>query len=618
MRFLSAGALWWLALGAIIIFFYLLKLKRNRRVVPSVFLWQRALEEMEANAPFRRLRRSLLLLLQLLALVALAFALARPLVTTRSLASGSTVIVIDSTASMSTRDEDGRSRLDRARELAREMVASLSGERAAVIESSSRVTVRSPLTSDRAALNSAIENVTETDAAGTLADALLLAEQIAKTERDTSVVVLGDGGGANFDSNQKDGIGTRAAPLRFVRIGQRSENIGIVAMNSRPAEGGKRAELFASIANFTDSNARCDLELRLDGKLIDARTIDAAASEQTGVIFDSLPQSGGLAELKLAADDDLAADNLAYAFIQDARRLRVGVAGENPFLLQALAVNSDFDARRINSGADADQFDCIVSEGQTAQTFVETSRPLLVINPPDLGGLWQTTGGRERPEISARDAAHPVNNFLSYTDLHIESAAKRDVAPWLRPIAGSADGGLIWAGDDGRRRVVLVGFDLAKSDLPLKVEFPILLANSVAWLAGRDQMTSERVARAGQPVTINAAIDASTNQASSTVSVTGPDGRESELPTEDGGAIFADTMRVGAYKVEGAQGFAVTLLSETESDNAPRDSIQTRAGEVTGQQESFSSEREAWRWLVLAALALLAFEWWVYHRRVAA
>src|SRR5881227_49754 len=115
MRFLSASALWWLLLGAIIIFFYLLKLKRKRRVVPSVFLWQRALEEIEANAPFKKLRRSLLLLLQLVALAALVFALARPLVVTRALASGSTVIVIDSTASMRARDEDAGSRLDRAK-----------------------------------------------------------------------------------------------------------------------------------------------------------------------------------------------------------------------------------------------------------------------------------------------------------------------------------------------------------------------------------------------------------------------------------------------------------------------------------------------------------------------
>src|SRR5215210_4430856 len=127
MRLLSASALWWFLLGAIIIFFYLLKLKRKRRVVPSVFLWQRALEEVEANAPFKKLRRSLLLLLQLLALIALVFALTRPLVTMRALASGSTIIIIDATASMGARDEDSRSRLDRAKELARDMVSGLGG-----------------------------------------------------------------------------------------------------------------------------------------------------------------------------------------------------------------------------------------------------------------------------------------------------------------------------------------------------------------------------------------------------------------------------------------------------------------------------------------------------------
>src|SRR5918911_1171376 len=112
MRLVSASALWWLLLGAIIIFFYLLKLKRQRRVVPSVLLWRRALEEIEANAPFKKLRRSLLLLLQLAALAALVLALARPLVQMRSLASGSPVIIIDSTASMSALDEGTRSRLD--------------------------------------------------------------------------------------------------------------------------------------------------------------------------------------------------------------------------------------------------------------------------------------------------------------------------------------------------------------------------------------------------------------------------------------------------------------------------------------------------------------------------
>src|SRR5215813_3251864 len=163
MRFLSSGALWLLLLGAIIIFFYLLKLKRQRRVVASVLLWQRALEEVEANAPFKKLRRSLLLLLQLAALAALVFALARPLIQMRALASGSTVIIIDSTASMSARDEGPRSRLEQARRLARDMVAGLGADdRAAVIESSSRVSVRSGLTADHAALVAAIDEIQET------------------------------------------------------------------------------------------------------------------------------------------------------------------------------------------------------------------------------------------------------------------------------------------------------------------------------------------------------------------------------------------------------------------------------------------------------------------------
>ncbi|HYP29847.1 MAG TPA: VWA domain-containing protein [Blastocatellia bacterium] len=630
MRLLSAGALWWLLLSAVIIFFYLLKLKRSRRVVPSVFLWQRALEEMEANAPFKKLRRSLLLLLQLLALLALVFALARPLVNMRSLSSGNSILIIDSTASMSTRDESGRSRLDRAKELAREMISGLgSDDRAAIIESSSRLTVRSPLTSDRAALSSAIGMVEETDASGNLSDALQLAEQIAKSERDATIVVIGDGGGSApagvAGPAASNPLASANAPaIRFVRVGQRADNVGIVAMNSRPARapagGNVGREMFASLANFSDQDRAVDLELRLDGKLIDARGLNVGPNDRSAVIFNSLPPAGGLAELRLKVDDDLDSDNVAYTLLPDARRLRVGVSAENLFLLQALAVNSEIDAIRMSSGSPAGEFDLIVGEGQPAAGLFESNRPLLLINPPDAAGVLQAGGNIERPEVTQFDARHPVNGFLNYADLHIESAPKREAAGWLKPIAGSASDPLIWAGDDGRRRVVAVGFDLAKSDLPLKVEFPILLANSLAWLSGRDALASERAVRTGQTVSIPlpAPAEAGGGESGNAVTVRLPGGDERELPRGDGPAVFADTMRVGAYEVSGAPPFAASLLSESESDNAPRDTIQTRSGEASGQQETFNSEREAWRWVALLALAVLSIEWWVYHRRITA
>jgi hypothetical protein len=612
MRLLSASALWWLLLGAPIIFFYLLKLKRKRQVVPSVLLWQRALDEIEANAPFRRLRRSLLLFLQLLILAAVVFALARPLVTTRALASGSTVIVIDSTASMSARDQDGRSRLERARELALEMVDGLNGsDRAAIIESGTRVVVRSPLSADRDALANAIDEVHETGAAGSLTDALVLAEQIAKSERDAGIVVIGDGGSPNVAPERTRNPAAAGADtsLRFVRVGARADNCGIVAMNSRALQGGMRQELFAAIANFSSRDREIGVELRIDGRLVDVRTARLALNDRKALIYDSLPQSGGLAELKLDVDDDLDADNVAYAQMPDARKPRIAVASDNPFLLRALAVNPDFDARRIKTDeGDHSVVDCIVSDGLTGAAVLEGNRPLLVINPSDSEGLWRTTGELEKPEVVSVNRAHPVNDYLNYSDLHIEGASKREAASWLKPIVGTANDGLIWAGDDGGRRVVMIGFDLSKTDLPLKVEFPLLLANSISWLVGQDAGASERVVRAGQPITL---------RGTESIELTLPDGGSEEVRTEDGTATFADTLLVGIYSVKDAPPFAVTLLSEAESDTTPRDSISAREGEVSGQAETFQSEREAWRWIALAALLVMAIEWWVYHKRIA-
>ena len=83
-----------------VIAMYLLKLRRDEAVVPSTLLWTRLVADVEANAPWQRLRRSLLLLLQLLLVIALALLAARPFLERPAGLARDIVLVMDTSASM--------------------------------------------------------------------------------------------------------------------------------------------------------------------------------------------------------------------------------------------------------------------------------------------------------------------------------------------------------------------------------------------------------------------------------------------------------------------------------------------------------------------------------------
>src|SRR3990172_7603499 len=83
---------------------YLLKLRREERTVSSTLLWQRLVADVEANAPWQRLRRSLLFILQLLLVIILVLLAARPFVERPAGLARDIVLVMDTSASMGAKD----------------------------------------------------------------------------------------------------------------------------------------------------------------------------------------------------------------------------------------------------------------------------------------------------------------------------------------------------------------------------------------------------------------------------------------------------------------------------------------------------------------------------------
>ena len=104
MSFLSPLAFAAFALSLPLVLLYFLKVRRRERRISSLLLWDAALRDREASTFFQRLQRDPLLVLQILALLALTLALARPIVTVMGAGARKVVVVLDVSASMKARD----------------------------------------------------------------------------------------------------------------------------------------------------------------------------------------------------------------------------------------------------------------------------------------------------------------------------------------------------------------------------------------------------------------------------------------------------------------------------------------------------------------------------------
>ena len=260
MNFQNAPALWlFLPLAAILVALYLLRMRRRDVQVPAVFLWPQRTEEVRANSLFQKLRFSWLLLLQLLALLIIVTAFARPQFRQKGLAGKVTVVVLDASASMGSTDVKP-TRLEEARKMVSDMVSTASpGYRLALIEAGPSPRVVFPLGNDPQKQTEGLKSVRQFDAESDMGEALRLAGAIAGSTEGAKIVVLSDGA---FD--RVDDFSPGKASVAYRQIGTSGENIGIQALGTNDGSDGKLA--YCGVKNFGLKPARTGVTILADGK----------------------------------------------------------------------------------------------------------------------------------------------------------------------------------------------------------------------------------------------------------------------------------------------------------------------------------------------------------------
>jgi hypothetical protein len=630
MTLLAPRGLALLAILVPLVLLYVLKIRRERRKVASTWLWATAQRDLMAKSPFRRLVAQVPLIVQALALAAMAFALARPATRGRAFAGDHVAIVIDASASMSALADPAASgtltRFDLAKRAAHDVLAALGpGGDALVLEAGRDARLLSPLDRDRVRLAAAVDRASVRDVEGDLGQAVALAvDRLRALGGSRRIVVITDGNLA-----RPAALEGAAVPIELHTVGAPVDNAAIVRVDVRsgksPSTGAEQVQAFVMLANFGKGPREVYVTMREDNAsdVLASRRVVVQPGEKLPMPLEWTPAPGdrkkGLV-FEIAPHDAMAVDDVAYGRVPAGDGLPAFLAGTSPWVERALLADPRVELR---AGTAAE---LLASTSVEVDAFVAVAGACpedvpggsyLIVNPPP-GKCFSTVVGAAitHPEITSWDHTDARMRFLSLDGVHVARANLLEPEGTSQRLVTARQGALVTdASTGGARTVTVVGFDPGESDWPLKASFVLFVRNLLEQARVHRAEGLTGPGRTGEPLRV------SVPKGRTSVRVTGPGGEDLDVAVRGGLAVVADTTRAGLYRVSwqgpraGSTLVPVNLTSAAESDLAPRP-LAVRDASVAimaAGAEPDAHQDHAWL-LALFALGLVMFDVWYFTR----
>ena len=609
MHFLNPYML--LTLGAIpiLILIHTLKSKPRPVAVTSLLFWQEALKERNSRATFARLIKNLPLLLQILIVLLAALALAEPTWTHLSTQTGNMILVIDTSASMQTRVGSG-TRFDLAREKAFELIEQRDPQqKILIVEAGRRAELKTGFLDSSRQAEDLVQKLVPSDAAAGLEPAVLLALSFVDPAAEDLIYLITDGAGTDVSALLKN-----HPKIRPIVVGSGGHNVGITRFEFRQQiDRHDQYEFMLEVKNFNPSPAACSIRLSLDNVTLFDQPAKFEAREKKLLILPYAGLIAGIAKATLDIDDDFAVDNQAYLSLNTAKEIWVLLVSQgNPFLEKLLAAYPNFrvnSVKEIMPSAWQDQtarHDIVIVDRQDFPATDRGNFLLIDSYSPALPVL--KTGNAHPPRNPVWDRTSPLMADVDLSGLIVEQSTRLKADKRLKPVVTSDHTGLMYTFEEGGLRAVLLSFDITRSDLPLKVAFPVMMSNIFNWLNPQKLEFSILQARAGEP------FDIFLSPQTDTFYTRAPNEKWQKQHAGVNPFRYTDTGKIGIYTVSEnnrQRYFTVNLADESESDITPQSMAQVSDRPAASSvSEQIAVQRPLWAALILAVCALLMFEWY--------
>ena len=625
----------WAALLAIppaLIALYFLKLRRRPVHVSSTMLWKRSMEDLHVNSLFQRLRRNLLLFLQLLAIGLVLFALLGPRWTRSATPGQRYILALDVSASMQANDTPP-SRLEAARTQALEVIDRMeSGALGMILAFDNRARVISTFTANKSVLRQRLRSIEPGEGTTSLREALEVAAGLANPASDvrarnlpqgtiatesmapTKLYVFTDGGFPDLE-----GFSVGKLEPEIVVVGPPPPPYQPADAEREGPAPGRFSDNLGILALQTGSNPERPDQIELFGRLVNHRpepqTFTAQLlkhnPDQPGanpVLIDAI-------ELTLPPADEarlpVYPPRLRPRILRGRPRYRrqpsprqqgvrrpgwlthrPGLARHSRQPLSRRYADHPRHAlpgRRHHDRARGPRLRrCRPRPPQRpvrprhlrrrgSRDPPRGQHPLPGHLPPDptLGSARTI----ERPVIADWNVSHPLMQYIR--DLSLVRISKAQVLdqlpPGAVPLMETGSAALAFVKSRGGYQDIVVTFSLLdgntfNTDWPIRsYSFPLFLYNVLRVAARVGEPSGGTLNHPGQPVVLRA------EPATTTLTVTGPDGQTETLQRTPQGTFIANrTDTVGLYRVVptpetgSPQAFAVNLLDARESDLATR------------------------------------------------